>query len=267
MLNKPFETGRLSGIDSGILLLEFGETYCMVSVINASSKTVEGVQVYTYDAISMEESLAEILNNIPTDQAFEKVIVSPAFAEALLVPRKLHHSESPLVKAIYSNGTHQLEDAIPEWQCINSYTISTTTHHQIKQRFPDASFIHTYTPLLKIFNGFSDDYQVMVHFMYNQFRVVVKKDQLVQLVQTYSYTSPMDVVYYLLKITTEFALPADETRIIVSGFVDENSALYKELRLYFLNLDFAMASSLSFPADDHPNHFFTSIHNLAACVL
>ncbi len=267
MLNKPFETGKFAGIDSGILMLELGETYCMVSVINAMNKTLEGVKVYTYDAIAVDDSIAEIVSSIADDQVFEKVVVSPAFVEALLIPRKLHQAESSLVKAIHSTNAHQLQDAIPEWQCINSYVIPCAIHDRISTRFPDAVFIHTYTPLLKVYNGFSDDYQLMVHFMYNEFRVVVKKQQQVQLVQTYAYASPMDVVYYLLKITTELALPVDDTRLILSGFIEENSTLYKELRLYFLNLHFAAASTLAFPVDDHPGHFFTSIHNLAACVL
>lgn len=266
MLNKPFETGEFSGIDAGMLVLELGETYCMASVIDTINKTIQGVKVYTFDAIDAEESVAEILTDV-SGERFENVVIAPAFVESLLIPRKIHNAESSLVAAIYSTTENQLEDVIPEWQCVNSYTIPSTILQQIKQQFPEARFIHTYTPLLKIFNGFTDEYQLMVHFMYSQFRVLVKKQQQVQLVQTYGYSSPMDVVYYLLKIATEFSLPIDETRVIVSGFVDENSSLYKELRLYFLNIHFAEATTLSFPEDDHPSHFFTSIHNLAACVL
>lgn len=267
MLNKPFETGRFSGIESGVLLLEIGETYCMVSIINAQSRTLEGVKVYTFDAASADESITEIMKDIPVEQEFEKIVVSPAFVEALLVPRKLHNPATSLVSLTYSNNTHLLHDVIPEWQCVNSYAVPSSMHQQITERFPGASFLHTYTPLLKIFNGFSDEYQLVVHFMYNQFRVVVKKQQQVHLIQTYSYESPMDVVYYLLKLATEFALPFNETQIIVSGFVEENSALYKEMHHYFSNLHFALTSTLLLPAEDHPNHFFTSIHNLAACVL
>lgn len=267
MLNKPFETGSFSGKEPAVLLLEPGETYCMVSIINLQNKMIEGVRVYTYELANADESVAEILRNI-SDQSFERVVVSPAFAEALLVPRKLYNPPSSLLNITYpSNHMHHLHDVIAEWQCVNDYAIPSALYQQIAERFPNAVFMHSYTPLLKIFNGFSGDYQVMVHFMYSQFRVVVKKEQQVHLVQTYSYASPMDVVYYLLKITSEFSLPADETEIIISGFIDENSSLYKELHHYFINLHFAVASTLTLPDGEHPNHFFTSIHNLAACVL
>src|SRR5690348_13278597 len=116
MLNKPFETGKFSETDSRILLLELGETYCMVSVVDPTNKTLEGVKVYTFDAIDAEESVKEIIADIPADQTYDKVVVSPAFVEAFLVPRKLHHSEAALVKATYATNAHQFEDAIPEWQ-------------------------------------------------------------------------------------------------------------------------------------------------------
>ena len=142
MLNKPFETGKFSGIDAGMLVLELGETYCMVSVIDTSSKTIQGVKVYTFDSIEAEQSVTEILAEISTDE-FQKVVIAPAFAEALLIPRKLHNGEASFVNTIYSTNNGQLEDIIPEWQCVNSYTIPSTILHQIKQQFPEAQFIHT----------------------------------------------------------------------------------------------------------------------------
>jgi hypothetical protein len=96
---------------------------------------------------------------------------------------------------------------------------------------------------------------------------MVKKHHHVELLQTYTYASPMDVVYFLLKICTEFQLPQEETQIIISGLIEEESALYKELHHYFLHMHFAISTTLSLPDHEYPNHFFTSLHNLAACVL
>jgi hypothetical protein len=76
----------------------------------------------------------------------------------------------------------------------------------------------------------------------------------------------MDVVYYLLKISSEFGLSVEEVPVIISGFVSEDSALYKELHQYFFKIQFAKNSKNSF-GGDFPDHFFTSVYNIAACAL
>ena len=268
MLNKPFETGTFEGQQSSVLMLEPGESYCLVSVISQNDRLIQGVKVYTYSLQEVEESIDQILASFTDSQSFDKVIISPAFAEALLVPRKFYKDQSSLLKsACATNDAYFMHDLIAEWQCVTDYAIPNSVYNKIVHQFPNAVFMHSYTPVVKFSTGSSTDYQLIVHFMYSQFRVLVKKQHQIHLIQTYSYASPMDVVYYLLKITAEFSLPVEETQILLSGFIDENSALYKELHSYFTNLSFATADTLVAPTEEHPSHFFTSIHNLAACVL
>lgn len=268
MLNKPFETGNFSNDESSVLFLEIGDSYCMASGINATTRAIDAVQVFTFEPIDIEESIQQILQSVSADNKFKKTVIAAAFTEALLIPRKLFFSNTPLVNIVYDvKQAQQLHDQIAEWQMVNLYAIPTAVYKQITERFPAAMFMHVYTPLLKIYNGFTSDMQLMIHFMNNQFRLVAKKEGQIHLVQTYHYTSPMDVAYYLLKIATEFSLPVEETQLVISGFVDENSALYKELRQYFAQIHFANLTELTILEEQHPNHFFTSIHNLAACVL
>lgn len=269
-MNTVFEIGNPShdpGADA--FFLEIGQTFCSLSLIKSDAKSASFIGAYAFDALSLDESIDKVLNMIPDKQHhFQNSVISPAFAEALLVPNKFYHHKSALVNSIYNkNLFFTLNDPIAEWQVVNTYTIPVSVHTKLSERFPYASYIHAYTPLLKIYNGFTSDHQISAHFIGKQFRVMVKKHHQVQLVQTYTYSSPMDVVYFLLKICSEFQLPQDEIQIIISGLIDENSALYKELHNYFLNLHFAISNTLVLPEHHHPTHFFTSIHNLAACVL
>jgi hypothetical protein len=224
--------------------------------------------VYAFDAISLEDSVDKVIKMITEKSNFSNTVISPAFPGALLIPNRFYHHKSSLLNNFYNqNHFFPLNDPIAEWQLINVYTIPLEVYKKLLEKFPFASFTHAYTPLLKIYNGFTSDHQLSAHFIGKQFRVLVKKNHHVQLVQTYTYASPMDVVYFLLKICSEFQLPQDETQIIISGLIEEDSALYKELHHYFLHLHFATSTTLSLPEHQHPNHFFTSIHNLAACVL
>ncbi len=263
-----FEIGPITSNEPSILFLEIGETYLSASIVDNKEKTIKAIRVYTFNLIGIEESVLETCNSLKGGASnFEKVFISAAFPEALLVPAKLFQNHDLIKTAYQLNDSICLQDHIAEWQIINSYAIASSLHNQLQQTFPDAVFMHVYTPLLKIFNGFASEQQVAVYFVHNQFRVIVKKNQQVQLVQTYTYTSPMDVVYYLLKICLEFNLEQEDTQVIISGFIEQNSALYKQLHNYFLNLHFANNSFLRLPESEHPKHYFTSINTLASCVL
>ena len=268
-MNTVFQIGNLSGSVADTLFLEIGQTFCSLAFINSSAKSAEYVAVYAFDALSIEESVDDLLKIIFEKQRnINNLVISPAFPEALLIPNKFYHVKSSLLHNIYNlNHFFPLNDPIAEWQLINVYTLPLSLHNKITEQLPGASFIHAYTPLLKIYNGFTSDHQLSAHFIGKQFRVMVKKHHHVELLQTYTYSSPMDVVYFLLKICTEFQLPQEETQIIISGLIEEDSALYKELHHYFLHMHFAISTTLSLPEHGYPNHFFTSLHNLAACVL
>jgi hypothetical protein len=268
-LNTVFEIGDLKENKADSLFIEMGQTFCSLALIKSQSKAADFVGVYSFEYIDLEESIDKLFRIIGEKKAsIVNLIISPAFPEALLVPNKFYHHKSSLLNSIF-NEKHffSLNDPIAEWQLINVYTLPITVHKKLSEYFPDASYMHAYTPFLKVYNGFSADCQVAAHFIGKQFRVVVKKNYHIELVQTYSYTSPLDVVYYLLKICSEFDLPQEETQIVISGLIEEDSALYKELHNYFLHLHFAINTTLALPEHEHPAHFFTSIHNLAACVL
>ena len=270
-MNTVFEIGNLSSDErnADTLFLEIGQTFCSLSLINHSTRSAQFVGAYTFDMLSLDETVDNVLKTVLDRKGnFQNIIVSPAFPEALLVPNKFYHNKSVLLNSIYSQDHFfALNDPIAEWQLVNVYTVPVPVQQKLNEYFPDASYLHAYTPLLKIYTGFTADHQLSAHFFGKQFRILVKKHHHLALLQTYNYTSPMDVVYYLLKICTELQLPKEETQIIISGLIEEDSALYKELHHYFLHLHFATNTTLALPEHRHPDHFFTSIHNLAACVL
>ena len=111
-----------------------------------------------------------------------------------------------------------------------------------------------------------NEWQINIQFAPNQFSVLVKKRGQLQLAQIYKYQSPLDVVYYLLKIIEELDLSRDETVLILSGLIEEKSDLYKELYQYFLHIQFSSPASNNNENNDLPTYFFTSLYNLSACV-
>ena len=247
------------------LILEIGPDYCSYALMTADHRSFSAVRYFTFDELDAEQSVQSIINAI--DHQAENTIVCSAFPYSILMPLKQFTNDYSLIDVVFDQpAQHYLNDAIAEWQITNIYSLPASIHALVN-RLPNVKYYHVYTPSLKVYNGFTADSQVSVHLTTQHFRVWVRKEGKVQLVQTYYYKTPLDVVYYLLKIFSEFDLHQKETYVILSGLVEEDSAMYKELYSYFTNLHFAQPPTITLPANDHPHHFFTSLYNVAACAL
>ena len=220
----------------------------------------------SFDETGMEEQLTGIVRSL-RETKFASVVIGTAFPQALLFPTKYFKRDYSALNVIYDLPAQAyFYDSIEEWQMVNAYAVPEAVYDVITDVFPKARFMHCYTPAIKTYNGFVADNQLSVHFTGPYFRVLLKKDMAVHLVQTYTYQSPADVVYYLLKICCEFGLSQPEVYLILSGLVEKESHLFSELQHYFSNIHFTQQPEISLPENPHPHYFFTSIYNLAACV-
>ncbi|HEU4469849.1 MAG TPA: DUF3822 family protein [Flavisolibacter sp.] len=248
------------------LLLEIGPDYCAYALLNREQKAFEQINFVSFEELEAERQLGLLFKTIDRS-AVTRTVVCAAYAHALLVPQKQFNEDGSLLHLVYDTALgQQLHDRVGEWQLVNSYAFPAGIDRLVRSWFPDAQYLHAYTPGLRIYNGFVAPDQVDIHFTIQHFRVMVKKEGQVQLAQTYGYKTPLDVVYFLLKICYEFGLGQSSAFLIVSGLVDKDSALYQELHHYFLNIHFAQAPNYALPENEHPHYFFTSLYNLAACV-
>ena len=247
-----------------VLLVDLGEDHCCYALFDSEKRTIPFLKFIGFDDHEAEEGFGSILEEIghPVNQ----VVVSSSFPQALLVPREFSSNAGPLLEPFYDLPLQkQMKDPIAEWQMDALYSLPIRIYDQLVAKFPSARFFHSYTTCLKTNNGFSAENQVDLHISTRQFRVMVKKDNRVQLAQTYAYRTPLDVVYFLLKICYEFGLDQSSVSVILSGLIEKDSAMYKELHNYFMNLYFAGESSYELPENELPHHYFTSLYNLAAC--
>ncbi len=248
------------------MLIEIGEDSCCYALLNGRERNFYRIKFFAYDEFEGEGNINSVFEELKKESC-EKVVVCSGFSQALLIPNNFGESKHVLLQAVYDlSSCKNFRDHIPEWQLMNAYSIPASIFNIISDQYPLAQFIHAYTTGLKIYNGFVDADQIDIHFSTRYFRVLVKKNKQLHLAQTYSYKTPLDVVYYLLKICYEFQLHQSEVSLIVSGLIDKDSAMYSELHNYFINLHFAQGPAFSLPENEHPHHYFTSLYNLAACV-
>ncbi|MBA2329241.1 MAG: DUF3822 family protein [Flavisolibacter sp.] len=249
---------------ANVLLCELGEQYVIHGMYDERSRTITSLQYLEIENWTRE--IIEKLSRKFSELKSEKQFFCSAFPKNILIPRNYFFEQNILHLMFDMQKDFFMQDQIPEWQIINSYAFPDAAHKYLSEQFPSAEFRNVFTPSLKIYNGFTAENQVAIFFNSKQFRVIIKKGGQLQLAQMYIYTSSSDVIYYLLKIFLELDLSKDDTILILSGLIEEDSALYKQLFSYFPHIHFAVPSTIKLLNSDKPHHYFTSLYNLAACV-
>lgn len=100
-------------------------------------------------------------------------------------------------------------------------------------------------------------------------KTAVRKQGNLQGILYFDYTSPADVVFYLLNICKQYELAPDTTGLQLSGMIAESSVLYEDIRKYFLNMSFSILPAdvlLAEKLTEHPHHFYSHLTALAQCV-
>jgi hypothetical protein len=250
-----------------VLLCEWGERYCCYTVYNQESRSLAGLHYFTFDQPASTEEIKEVIRQQKSDGRYSRVVFCSGFPQALLVPRQFFSDKaSPVAVLTGEKSMSYFHDPIGEWQVVNNYAFPKHIYQQVEDAFGVIEMSHVYTTFLKTYNGHTAGAQVSVDFTPKTFRVIVKKEGQILLAQMYGYNTPLDVVYYLLKIFQELQLSKEETDLIVSGLIEGASAMYREMYNYFLNILFVQPPGHPLIKTEHPAHFFASIYNLALCV-
>ena len=260
--------GKIENLQQ-VLLLKFGTSHGSFAICNKAGDELYRLaycRTEDWDSNNLSEFAAAFpeLNN-----TFYTVQVSYDFPESTLVPLMDYRQEESgsLLKTLYGiNGTSAIViETIPEWQLYNVYAVPVELRQWINRYFPTASYRHQSSLATRQINRENSNVNLLVDFRTDDFTVTsVRQDKLL-LSQYYPYSTPGDVVYYLLKICQQFSLSQQEVQLRLSGLIDKQSALYKELYQYFIKIDFRDAS-WNIPDSEYPNHFFTSLNDLAQCV-
>lgn len=198
--------------------------------------------------------------------SIRRVVLSNALNETVLVPS--HHfteeSAAQFIVSLYGHETGRLMyDEVAEYNLMVVHHVPHALVQEIK-RIDDALIMHCYTCQLRTNNDTADT--IAVYFTGKEIRVVAKQESQLKQAQTYFYSTPLDVVYYLLLICQQYGFSQVDTTLVLSGMVSQDSAMYKELYQYFSNIHFWKPPVKTTLQSEYPPHFFSSLYNLVACV-
>lgn len=268
-MTSIFQTGINADLPTGgILAMQAGKFHFSYCITNRTGDVLHRLNYFSikeWDDSSIQQLLAELPSLEVGIQGVELAFESGTFT---LVPvadfqddklSNIHHSLHPL-----SNNHIFKKDSLAEWQLYIGYTIPALLLHTLQARYPDLRVRHCLKLALQQAGQSGMQGKLLVNFRPNYFFVVLLRNNRFQFAQEFLYDTPADVLYYLLKIGEDQLISPQEIIVELTGLIEKESALYRELWQYFVNLEFRDAdwqsSESAFPA-----HYFTPLNDLAKC--
>lgn len=200
---------------------------------------------------------------------FKKTIINYSWPESVLIPFSLNknHQNANVLSLIHGD-LHEhdtiLTDVIAPHSTYNSFRVPTAIYDIIQSQFPTASNMHQYSILLK--EPVSEKNTLSVIFYSQKLVVSLIKDGKHQLINSFNYFSAEDVTYILLNICNQFGVKNIDLKI--SGLLEQNSALYKEIYKYFNSIELASlpeGKNYSEEITQYPSHYFSHIFAIDSC--
>jgi hypothetical protein len=261
------------GPSQTILLMIAGNKQFSYALLNHLSKEVFEFGHYTSEGFKDEEWADFFEQNKIFTERYHQTAIAFNVTESILVPSEFYKAEDTRLQlnAVYGNDVESnlITEFLPDWSIYNVYRLQESLHTAISRRFVTGKFWNINSVWLKSFSEKKQN-SILIDFSTDDFSVIVFKDDLLQLAQTFAYSSPEDVLYYLLKICRQLDLTQKEVKIILSGLIEKDSSIYRELYKYFIRLEFESIPSeirLAEALNEYPDHYFSSICKLATCVL
>jgi hypothetical protein len=254
-----------------VLSIRLGARHGCFSITDLVTGELQKLAYYVADEVN-EPFLTELFTAHPElNISFHQVLVSYDHPESSMVPEKYYkqHDAGLLLKTLYGlhAETSVMSDPLGRWQLYNVYAVPKEVHERMIRKFAFGSYWHEYTIGIKSMGNHNNGGHLRLDFRKEDFTVILIKGNHFLLARTYTYSTPADVIYYLLKICRQFGLSQQELLIELSGLVDQQSAMYRDLFQYFLNVSFRDATwtNNGSGATVDPAHFFTSLNDLSRC--
>lgn len=177
-------------------------------------------------------------------------------ADFICVPNEKFNADK--IVAYLELVNSQSFQSAPMHQSLQHYTVAFTAdsvfYKIITQQLPRASHTHKiHTLLMQQDKSIANC--LYLQFYQSHFLVIAVKNGSLQLATMYRFTTPQEVVYHALNTLDKLEMNKDETITFLSGFIDENSALYKEIYQYINHIRFTQTGKIK---EEYPAHYFTT---------
>lgn len=232
--------------------------------------------LYTSGDKNTRDILEEIISVDTILQQFASTaIIVYNFPDANLIPSDLFRVEikTPVVKLVHGETQAELifDEQVADWNMHNVYAVSKDLHNLCKDKFKGGQYWHLYTMILRWSKGQEVTGKNFARLIfYNEsFVAAFFVNGVFQLLQTFNYQTPEDAAYYLLLVCKQFNIEPSDISLLMSGLIDEQSALYSELIKYFEDVNYEGVPD-SYATNgilqQYPAHYFSPLLKMSLCV-
>ena len=256
------------------LLCEVSNEGFSCCIKDEEAKSFLGLAIYHFDstkpAVGFPISLQVLFHQHEFfSKKFKKICIVYSFPQSVLIPFSLYDREKnqTLMNLMFGDVDGNdviLSDLISDQSLYNTYRLSVATVEMVKNQFPNSSITHQYSLILK--NHVNENDRLSVIFYTQKIVVHLFKEGKHQLLNSYSFITEKDISYILLNICKQ--LEIQKVHLVLSGLIEENSGLYKEIYKYFDNIEFSAfreGYSYSEGISKFPSHYFSHIFDIDSC--
>ena len=269
-------TGDFSPTTTDHLVIEVAANHFAGMVVKENKQSIEAFELFNF-AKEVEISLEDILQEVFSKSS----IVKPHYAGIHIhindeycvpVPVRLFDEDLSVDYLNAVVGEYYNSDVFTEYLTVmpgivNVFRISKTNRQLLDQKFHGAVYHHSNTTLIKRMMSNTSDTHIDVialQFYNTFFKACVMKEGEFNLIQSFEYETPEDVLYHLLNIQQRLELQSSVV-LQVSGLINTEFQIYREIIKFFKNIVFDDFVSASIPSGNAntPAFYFSPFLNLA----
>jgi Protein of unknown function (DUF3822) len=258
------------------LTIELGDTYLNYCISDKSGSEIYSTGLMHSDIEVTASDLIEFLGIPDLSHSFDDVVLVCNTKQKVLVPSAYHTREAneTVVEAIHGDlcDLAILEDDVHQWELHTIYGCNRALLENFQSRYPHLRMIHFDSACLRsLFRKVAEKSSqwVKVFFYPKQITVIALKEGALQIMQTFQFDSPQDVIYHLLHVADNYQLDVTAVQMEVSGLIDVSSDAWKELQKYFLDVQLEHNPQLNteeIEPSSTPLHYYTPFLIAPSCV-
>ncbi len=252
------------------LLIEIGEDSVSLLWYQQKPFVVKGLSVHHFEA--GQDTVAQLTSLLEGNQDIRSTIdttVSYNVKELVLIPDayfKENNAEA-VVKLIFGEreGAAYHIESIPNQGLKLVYRIPAGIAKVVNACLPTATWQHSVSKEIGGSN-FGTSLYCIVSTQY--VKLILHKDDQLQIVQQFGYTVPEDVLYYLVHTCQQHGLDPANTPLRLCGMIDKDSPLYRLIYQYFAQTVFTETPPSAMEETEmktFPAHYFSHLTALATC--
>ncbi len=199
------------------------------------------------------------------DKNFSSITICFNFSTSTLVPLQyfIDDEKEKILETLFVPDKTRIcfQESCNAQSIKNVYSVPRALHNWFTDFYPSSKFVHSTS-----FQIINKNASTLYCIVYNSsIKVIFFKDDQLQIVQYFDYTTPADICYHLLNVAERFDVAPADLKLLLSGMIDVGSNLYQELYKYFLHIGFTVTNGVTISENmqELPTHFYQHLTALA----